>query len=202
VAMGRLIHRDFFTSPDLTDLPAAARLMFAGMIVHADDAGIIRDQPVLFARLYCFGLDVRPCRVRAWLDTLMCRKCIQSVFLEDVKCWRITNFAQFQRLKRREGKRREDVGGTGPPSVVILPASPGEERPVKRPDETFKQFDRRVELWEHEVQEAARRRIEAEERAERLAPVGDVPTAQEAQELAGKVRTRLKAMNGNGGPRM
>ncbi len=191
MAMGRFIHRDFFTSPDLADLPAAARLMFAGMIVHADDAGVIRDQPVLFARLYCYGLDVRPCRVRAWLDALACRKCIQSVFLEGVKCWRITNFARFQRLKTREGKRKEDAAGTSPASVGVLPASPEGENPVKRPDETFRQFDRRVEREAEERHEAALAKIHAEERAARLVP-GDVVPPEEAAVLASQLCAQIR----------
>jgi hypothetical protein len=120
MAMGRFIHRDFFTSADLADLPAPARLMFAGMIVHADDSGTLREQPELFARVYCFGLGVRPCRVRIWLDALASRGCISRVILEGVSCVRITNFARFQALKRREGKRSEAKGSEAKRSEASL----------------------------------------------------------------------------------
>ncbi len=108
MANARMISREFFTSADLVDLPAAARLLFAGMIVFADDAGVVRDNSVFFARTLCSGIDVRPCRVRGWCDALASRGCIKSVFLEGVKCWRITNFHKFQRLRKRKGNRQDE----------------------------------------------------------------------------------------------
>lgn len=111
MAKARMIHRELFTSADLEDLPAAARLIFIGMIVHADDEGLVRDQPVLFARLYCNGIVLRPCRVRTWLVSLASRGCIASVQREGVSYWQITNFARFQRLNKNKNKNRIHPSG-------------------------------------------------------------------------------------------
>lgn len=137
MAKARMIHREFFTSADLEDLPAAARLIFAGMIVYADDDGLVRDQPVLFARLYCNGIVLRPCRVRTWLGTLASRGCIASVQREGVSYWQITNFAQFQRLNKNKNKNRILPSGenkkarphTEPPKVAPEPPP----KPVPKP---------------------------------------------------------------------
>jgi hypothetical protein len=45
--------------------------------------------------------------VRLVLGQLVDRGCLELGNFENVSCYKITNFAQFQRLKRREGKRRE-----------------------------------------------------------------------------------------------
>lgn len=130
MANARMISRDFFTSADLVDLPAPARLLFAGMIVFADDSGVIRDNVTFFQRTLLCGIDVRPCRVRSWTDALAMRHCIESVFLEGVKCWKITNFFRFQRLKRREGKRREGEGeGNARPSRAQKGTDPARKPP-------------------------------------------------------------------------
>ena len=108
MASARMISRDFFTSADLTDLPPAARLLFAGLIVYADDAGVVRHHPRFFQRTLLQGSRISLTLIEQWLDTLRTRNVLRSDILEGVKCWHITNFARFQRLKRREGKRRED----------------------------------------------------------------------------------------------
>lgn len=108
MARARLISRDFFTSADLTDLPAPARLLFAGLIVYADDAGIIRHHPRFFQRTILQGLRISLTAIEQWLDMLRTRNVLAPRKLEGVSCWKITNFAAFQRLKRREGKRRDD----------------------------------------------------------------------------------------------
>jgi len=108
VASKRMIHRDFFTSKDLEDLPATGRLLFNGMIVYADDAGIIRHHPYFFKHTLLHRLKVGLKEIDTYLDHLRTKSCISSVTLQGVSCWQITNFDQFQALKRRDGKRRDD----------------------------------------------------------------------------------------------
>ena len=123
MAMGRMINRDFFTSADLTDLPWWGHLLFAGMIVFADDAGVIRADPGYLRNLALVWrgdgsarADRGPRRVpslaavRLVLGQLVARGCLELGNFENVSCYKITNFTRFQRLKRREGKRREEKG--------------------------------------------------------------------------------------------
>lgn len=137
MAMARLIHRDFFSSADLTDLPWWGQLLFAGMIVHADDAGVIRADTGYLRNLIlpCSRLRKRPglTSIRLVLDQLRTRRCLEDVQLEGVSCFRITSFARFQRLKRREGKRRDDEENT---REAFARESDGVEAPKPPPKPT------------------------------------------------------------------
>ena len=118
----RLIHRDFFTSADLTDRPYWSQILWAGLIVFSDDSGVIRDDPVFMANTILSRNAARKCpstsRIRAELELYQSRSMLQpelyksrtgaqSEPLQAIKCWRITNFTSFQPLNRIEGKRIE-----------------------------------------------------------------------------------------------
>jgi hypothetical protein len=66
--------------------------------------------------------------------------------------------------------------------------------PEKRPGESFKGFDRRVELEAEARREAARLKRQLEEQAERQAPVPDAVAPDEAERLAAEVRAKLREM--------
>ncbi len=110
MANARMISREFFTSADLEGLGAKGKLLFAGLIVHADDAGIIRHHVGFYRACILHGERTSVAWVLHVLSTLEARHVLSPCNLEGVKCWRITNFSRFQRLKRREGKRRDEEG--------------------------------------------------------------------------------------------
>lgn len=116
MANARMISRDFFSSADLIDQPYWAQVLFAGMIVLADDAGIVRADP-LYLRNACLSPNKHRrcpdlCSISAVLDAFTARRMLDPCKLEGVSCYKITNFTRFQRLKRREGKRREEEENT------------------------------------------------------------------------------------------
>lgn len=159
----RLIHRDFFSCPDLTDLPWWGQLLFGGMIVFADDAGVIRADPEYLRSLVlvCREPRGRPrlAALRYVLSTLEVRGMLSACILEGISHYRITNFAKFQpdqkasrargielnriELKRIEENRREDplapMGGNGVSQGEIIPNLPPS---AKSPDPT--QLDQEI----------------------------------------------------------
>jgi len=63
---------------------------------------------------------------------------------------------------------------------------------VKRPDESFKAFDLRVERRNEARRESARRELEAKARAERQAPIADAVPLEEVQDLLQQVRQKFE----------
>lgn len=47
MARTRLVRPEFFTSPTIAQLPDGAQLAFIGLLIHADDYGVIKDSPAL-----------------------------------------------------------------------------------------------------------------------------------------------------------
>jgi hypothetical protein len=59
MARSRILNPAFFTNEDLARLPAAARLLFAGLWTIADRAGRLEDRPArIRAQLFAFEPDV------------------------------------------------------------------------------------------------------------------------------------------------
>lgn len=110
---GRMISRSLYTSGDLVDQPAWVRLLWSGLIVFANEDGMIRDNIRFFSGTILAGLGIRPHRIRNALDTLTERRCISREILDDVSWLRITNFHHGQRLKWREREREIDGKGKG-----------------------------------------------------------------------------------------
>lgn len=134
MATARLISRDFFTSGDLEDLGAKAKLLFAGLVVFADDAGVIRHQPRFYRNTILHGERASLVWIETTLSTLCERSVLTPCKLEGVSCYRITNFSRFQRLKRREGKRREDeVEGEGEAVAHEAGEFPAKGQPQSEP---------------------------------------------------------------------
>ena len=112
MANARMIHRDFFSSADLHDQPYWAEVLFAGMIVFADNSGVIRADPLFLRNTILAPTPHRRCPSVAAMSHVLCTFVARSMLvvckLENVSCYRVTNFAKFQHLNRREGKRREE----------------------------------------------------------------------------------------------
>ena len=125
MANARMISREFFTSADLQDQPYWASVLFAGMIVFADDAGVIRADPMYLRCIILAPNMHRRCPKSAdivqVLNTYIARRMLTACNFEGVSCYKITNFTRFQRLKRREGKRREDDEAIARDDVATSP---------------------------------------------------------------------------------
>lgn len=103
----RMIWDTIFSSGDLCDLPAAARWLWLGLIIFADDSGLVRENVHFFQRTILFGLRVSRERIRSWLALFEARGMLASCNLNGVTYYQITNFFSFQKLKFPEGKNKD-----------------------------------------------------------------------------------------------
>ena len=107
-------------------MPPAARLLFIGLIVNADDEGLGRAEPAFLRTKILPQTRSRVSLVRQWLSEL---EAADMISLEQrdssVSVYRITNFHKYQKLKyrressylyredkeRKEKKREDKVQG-------------------------------------------------------------------------------------------
>lgn len=114
----RMIDADLFQSADLLDMPATARLLFAGLIVNADDEGIGRADVRWLRNRVLPGLRVSESMVLKHLRSFETKNMLALRVFNSVKCYVITNFHVYQKLKRprqsrfdvpeEKGSRREE----------------------------------------------------------------------------------------------
>lgn len=117
----RLIDSDLFQSADLLDQRADARLLFAGLIVNADDEGIGRADPGFLKNKILPGLRTSHARITQLLRSFEARNMLTLRIFNGATCYVVNNFLNYQRLKRprpskyavpeekgREGKRIEE----------------------------------------------------------------------------------------------
>lgn len=105
---GRMISRSMYTSGDLVDLPAWQRLLWSGLIVFADNSGMVRDNDVLFRGTLLAGLRHSRDAVRRAIDTFAARSMLSRCKLDGVSYLKITNFDEGQRLKDRKGAQERE----------------------------------------------------------------------------------------------
>lgn len=114
----RMIDADLFQSADLLDMPATARLLFAGLVVNADDEGIGRADVRWLRNRVLPGLRVSESMVLQHLRSFEAKNMLALRSFNSVKCYVITNFHVYQKLKRprqsrfdvpeEKGSRREE----------------------------------------------------------------------------------------------
>jgi len=113
----RLISSELFLSADLMDLPAVARLLFAGLICNADDEGIGRAETDYLRTKVLPGLRVGRAVVEGYLRTFEERDMISVRRLNGVTSYICSNWHRYQKLSRPrkskykvapEEKRREE----------------------------------------------------------------------------------------------
>jgi len=113
----RLIDSDLFLSADLIDLPAVARLLFAGLICNADDEGIGRAEIDYLRTKVLPGLRIGRAVVSGYLRTFEQRDMISVRQLNGVSSYICSNWHRYQKLSRPrpskyavvpEEKRREE----------------------------------------------------------------------------------------------
>ena len=112
MARGRMIGRGFFTSADLTDQPAWVRILWAGLVVFADDSGLIRDNERFFRGTLLCGLGIRRDRLLSAIGTFIARGMLSICQAKGVSHYQVTNFKTHQKLKWNK-KAREDEGEDG-----------------------------------------------------------------------------------------
>lgn len=133
MARERIIKPDFFTHPDLGELPAHARLLFAGLWCLADREGRLPDKPKVIKLAVLPWDDVD---VDDLLAQLACAGFIQRYQAGDHALIQVENFRRHQRPHPREmrsklpGPPSESEPNSGPKSY-----QPQEQREVSRPDD-------------------------------------------------------------------
>jgi len=108
-----MIDADLFQSADLLDMPATARLLFAGLVVNADDEGIGRADVRYLRNRVLPGLRVSETKVLQYLRTFETRDMLDLRIFNSVKCYVITNFHVYQKLKRPRRSRFDVPEGKG-----------------------------------------------------------------------------------------
>jgi len=99
---GRMISKSILTSGDLVDLPIWQRWLWMGLILMADNAGLVRHNLSTFRSVILLGTRISPTQIEQALSTFQTRNMLSSRTLGDVSYWQITNFSAGQRLKDRE----------------------------------------------------------------------------------------------------
>ncbi len=96
-----MIDADIFLCADLLTLPPAARLLFIGLIVIADDEGVGRAEPTFLRNKILPQTRSSSTAVQQWLNTLEAREMITLERQDSVSVYRVTNFHRYQKLKYR-----------------------------------------------------------------------------------------------------
>lgn len=108
---GRMIRQSFFTSADLTDRPAWARLLFAGMFTFASPEGLVRHDLRFYRNTVLSGLRIGHARVEHELSIFEHRLMIESCTVNSVRYYRVTNFFNHQRLRSQKIGREDEEKG-------------------------------------------------------------------------------------------
>jgi len=101
LARQRIIHPNFFTNPELAELPMAARLLFIALWTLADNEGRLEDSP---ARIRLASLPYDQEDIDALLVTLATAGFIVRYAVDGRKFLEVTNFKRFQHPHPNEAK--------------------------------------------------------------------------------------------------
>ena len=96
----RMISSELFLSADLIDLPAVARLLFAGLICNADDEGIGRAETDYLRTKILPGLRASRADVERYLCIFEERDMITVRRLNGVASYICSNWHRYQKLSR------------------------------------------------------------------------------------------------------
>lgn len=111
MAKARLVYRELFQSADLIDLPAVARLLWIGLLVHCTDDALIRHSPSMLRALLLPGCRISVTRLQHFLDTFVTRSMLVRCKNGNLSAYRITNFSKYQHLRRRKDATEDEGEG-------------------------------------------------------------------------------------------
>lgn len=127
----RSIKPEFWTDPDIVALPIATRLAFVGMWNHADDYGVLKDDP---ARLKLQILPADDIDFAGVVDELVeSGHLLRRVASDGTKLLVIRTFCVHQKIDRRAVGRwghPSDFGPTNPAQAPPIPPTPSETPPA------------------------------------------------------------------------
>ncbi len=109
----RMIDADIFQCADLITLPPAARLLFIGLIVNADDEGLGRAEPAYLRNRILPGTRTSATVLQQWLDALVARDMLTLDVQGGASVYQITNFHRYQKLKYKRASTYKALEGKG-----------------------------------------------------------------------------------------
>lgn len=96
----RTIKPEFWTDEKLSECSLSARLLFIGLISHADDEGRLEHSPArLRMQVFPCG-SVKPAQITEWLGELRERSLIRLYVVDGREFLDVPNFAKHQRINR------------------------------------------------------------------------------------------------------
>ena len=131
-ARPRLIYPGIWLDPDLADLPRDCRLLFIGLISHADDHGkLAADARRLWVMIFPFDRDIGPEDVEEMLGLLSGKKNgrghIELYEVDGMRYIRHPNWQKYnQKLRRLLPSAYPDPIDTSEPSDGQFPSSDGQ----------------------------------------------------------------------------
>lgn len=119
----RTIKPEFWTDPDIVAMPMAARLFFIGCWNHADDYGVLRDDP---ERLRLQIMPADDIDVEAIVNELVDRRHLVRMVAQDgTKVLVVRTFGVHQKIDRRAAGRWGE-----PADFQPIPTTPAESPPI------------------------------------------------------------------------
>jgi hypothetical protein len=98
----RSIKPEFWESEALGTLPVEARLLFIGLVSHADDDGRQRGNPAFIAKkVFPYDETIGGAEVAGWLGLLEGIDVVIRYEVEGQKFLQVTNFCKHQRINRK-----------------------------------------------------------------------------------------------------
>lgn len=119
----RSIKPEFWSDPDVVSLPFATRLFWIGMWSHADDYGVLKDEP---ERLRLQIMPADPVDAAAMVDELVKRQLVlRKVTPDGTAVLVIRTFCVHQKIdKRAAGRWGHPDEFTDPQPIPTVPARP------------------------------------------------------------------------------
>jgi hypothetical protein len=137
VARIRTIKPTIWQSEQLANVPRDARLLFIGLISHADDDGRLRGAPALIrSEVFPYDDDITPAAIDELLTALEAVRLVVRYVVDDQRYIAIPTFASHQAISKRTASRLPE-----PPSdptesdttPAVLPEDSGRTAGALRP---------------------------------------------------------------------
>jgi hypothetical protein len=118
----RSVKPEFWTDPDVVALPMAARLFFIGCWNHADDYGVLKDDPGRLKLQILPSDDVDPAEL---VDRLVTSgHLLRRVDAKGTPLLVVRTFCDHQKIDKRS------VGRWGHPDELLIPTAAADSRPA------------------------------------------------------------------------
>jgi len=124
----RSVKPEFWTDPDIVSMPMATRLFFIGCWNHADDFGVLRDDP---DRLRLQIMPADPVDAHEMVDELVKRRHLLRMTAPDGTALLVVRtFCVHQKIDKRAAGRWGKPDEFVPANPSATPASPADPTPI------------------------------------------------------------------------